>query len=87
MFELSSLNGTTGVVFNGVAAGDYSGRSVSSAGDVNGDQMDDFLIGAYYADPNSLSGAGATYLIYGRGIYIGIHCVCKRFVLVNLYVT
>ena len=39
------------VTLNGVAAGDYSGRSVASAGDVNGDGLADVIVGAPYADP------------------------------------
>ncbi|ELR99783.1 hypothetical protein [Gloeocapsa sp. PCC 73106] len=35
IFELSSLNGANGFTLNGVAASDNSGRSVSSAGDIN----------------------------------------------------
>ncbi len=52
--ELSSLNGTNGFVLNGVAAGDRSGSSVSSAGDVNGDGVDDLLIGAKERARNNL---------------------------------
>ena len=44
--ELSSLNGTNGFVINGIDASDYSGRSVSSAGDINNDGYDDIIIGA-----------------------------------------
>ena len=51
-FELSTLDGTNGFKLSGVAAGDYSGNSVSGAGDVNGDGTDDLLIGAPSASPN-----------------------------------
>jgi cadherin-like protein/surface protein with Ig-like domain/K319-like protein/FG-GAP repeat protein/PKD domain-containing protein/VCBS repeat protein len=64
--ELSALNGTDGFVMNGVAENDKSGRPVSSAGDVNGDGFDDVIIGASQADPNGISGAGTSYVMYGR---------------------
>jgi hypothetical protein len=51
--------------FIGEADYDYSGFSVSSAGDVNGDGCDDMLIGAYGNDERNL-GAGQTYLIFGK---------------------
>ena len=63
-FELSSLNGTNGFRVNGISQGDYSGRSVSDAGDVNGDGFDDMLIGAERADPNG-NQSGQTYVVYG----------------------
>ena len=65
MLNLSSLNGTNGFILNGIDAGDTSGRSVSSAGDVNGDGYDDLIIGAFRADPNGDSYAGETYVVYG----------------------
>ena len=52
VIELSSLNGANGFVLNGIDASEFSGRSVSSAGDVNGDGIDDLIIGAHRADPN-----------------------------------
>ncbi|MXN67508.1 tandem-95 repeat protein [Stappia sp. GBMRC 2046] len=64
-FELSSLDGTNGFVLNGVNAGDESGYSVSSAGDVNGDGVDDLIIGARFADPNNVSDAGRSYVVFG----------------------
>ena len=44
--NLSDLNGTNGFIINGIDAYDNSGTSVSSAGDVNGDGIDDIIIGA-----------------------------------------
>ena len=63
--ELSSLNGVNGFVINGIDDLDNSGWSVSSAGDVNGDGVADLLIGAFTADPNGVSGAGASYVVFG----------------------
>ena len=64
-FNLSTLDGTNGFILNGIDASDQSGRSVSSAGDVNGDGYDDLIIGAFGADPNGNSYAGETYVVYG----------------------
>ncbi|MCA9055942.1 MAG: FG-GAP repeat protein, partial [Planctomycetaceae bacterium] len=68
--ELSRVNGIHGFVFNGIDATDYSGRSVSSAGDLNGDGFDDLLIGAYRADPGApqRSAAGESYVLFGGPI-------------------
>ena len=49
-------------MINGEAEADYSGNSVSSAGDVNGDGLADLIIGAYMADHNGGS-SGSTYVI------------------------
>ena len=64
-FNLSDLDGSNGFILTGIDARDYSGRSVSSAGDVNGDGYDDLIIGALGADPNGDSRAGETYVVYG----------------------
>jgi Ca2+-binding RTX toxin-like protein len=63
--NLADLNGVNGFVINGVDAGDYSGISVSNAGDVNGDGFDDLIIGAIYADPNGNVDAGESYVVFG----------------------
>ena len=33
---------------------------------MNGDGYDDFIIGAYGADPNTTSNAGESYLVFGQ---------------------
>ena len=64
--ELNTLPPTyRGFRILGAAASDYSGNSVSAAGDVNGDGVDDVLVGAYGADPvPGGSGAGISYVIF-----------------------
>ncbi|WP_392533638.1 beta strand repeat-containing protein [Nostoc sp. C117] len=63
-FNLSDLNGTNGFAINGINVGDYSGASVSSAGDINGDGLDDLIIGAPNADPNG-NESGQSYVVFG----------------------
>jgi hypothetical protein len=44
--DLSALSASDGFTVVGDAAGDRAGDSVSSAGDVNGDGIDDLIVGA-----------------------------------------
>ena len=45
--SLANLDGTNGFRLDGEAPYDFSGNSVASAGDVNGDGFDDLIIGAH----------------------------------------
>ncbi len=58
---------TTSYQFIGATAGDSSGASVSSAGDVDGDGYDDLLIGAPAADTGGTN-SGDSYLISGADL-------------------
>jgi Ca2+-binding RTX toxin-like protein len=60
--------GIGGFVIYGQDPGDSAGRSVASAGDINGDGFDDLIIGAHGADgPNNMKpDAGSSYVVFGR---------------------
>jgi hypothetical protein len=63
--ELSALNGSHGFTLNGIAKDDFAGRAVAGVGDVNGDGLDDFLIGAPHADGNGIY-RGEAYVVFGN---------------------
>jgi hypothetical protein len=61
VIQLNTLDGATGLRLDGAAPSDESGFSVSAAGDINHDGIDDLLIGAPYA-----GGSGSVYVVFGR---------------------
>src|SRR5437764_21075 len=65
VLPLSGLNGSTGFTLNGLADGDNAGKAVAGAGDVNGDGLDDLLVGAYKANVAGTD-RGQVYVIFGK---------------------
>ncbi|MEN1678027.1 MAG: integrin alpha [Planctomycetota bacterium] len=65
--DLVGLDGSNGFAVAGAAASSQSGYSVSAAGDLNGDGIDDLVIGAPFASPNSVVAAGEAYVVFGKG--------------------
>ncbi len=65
---LGSLSGATGFILSstGIGSNALLGSGIRSTGDVNGDGVSDFLIGAPNADTNGLTDNGAIYLVYGK---------------------
>jgi hypothetical protein len=67
--ELSAIESGAsldGFVINGRNGLDYSGFSVSAAGDVNGDGLADVIVGVPGADPNNKFTAGRSYIVFGK---------------------
>ncbi|MDP6059151.1 MAG: hypothetical protein QGH33_09675, partial [Pirellulaceae bacterium] len=70
VLDLGSLDGTNGFSLFGIDGADHAGWSVSGGGDINGDGIDDLLIGVPFADQYSgtlaFYGVGEAYVIFGR---------------------
>lgn len=66
VIELNDINGTNGFRMDGIDALDVSGVSVAGAGDVNGDGVDDVLVGAFFGDPEGRKDAGECYVVFGQ---------------------
>ncbi len=68
--EIDKLDGSNGFYVRGVSFGQpvnewtAFGSALAAAGDVNGDGIDDFIIGAWAAEENGAN-SGQAYVIYG----------------------
>ena len=66
LVNFADLDGSNGFEINGARNNDRAGSSISSAGDIDGDGIDDLLVGARYGRANGNNFAGQTYVIFGR---------------------
>jgi hypothetical protein len=64
--DVEDLDGTDGFTITGRANNDSLGSSVSNLGDVNGDGIDDFVVGAGGTDPGGANYAGEAYVVFGQ---------------------
>ncbi|MFC7498316.1 hypothetical protein ACFQRC_03675 [Enterovirga sp. GCM10030262] len=63
--DLGNLAAADGFVIQGANIYDEAGTSVSSAGDINGDGVNDIIVGAYGPDYGG-DYSGAAYVIFGK---------------------
>ncbi|MGB1035280.1 MAG: integrin alpha, partial [Primorskyibacter sp.] len=63
--DLSAIPSGAGITILGRAAGDLAGFSVSGAGDINGDGLDDLIIGANESNADGTE-SGEAYVLYGK---------------------
>jgi len=66
VYVFSGQTGDTLYVFTGEEAGDRFGNNVGPAGDVNGDDFADLIVGAPYSDAGG-TGSGRVYVFFGGG--------------------
>jgi Ca2+-binding RTX toxin-like protein len=64
--DLTNPLGGAGLRILGPTGGDEAGRSVSGAGDVNGDGRADVVVGAPFAGNNGRVNSGSAYVLYGQ---------------------
>jgi Ca2+-binding RTX toxin-like protein len=64
VLDLTTLSAAQGFIIQGDSYNDNAGRSVASAGDVNGDGFADLIVGAPYGY-DGLPGAGEAYVVFG----------------------
>ena len=62
--DLADL-GAAGYRIDGALPGDQAGMSAAGVGDVNGDGLDDVLVGAPAADVNGRTDSGSAYVVFG----------------------
>jgi hypothetical protein len=53
-------------IIQAIAVDIKNGISVSSAGDVNGDGLDDLIVGATHADLSGKKDVGKSYVVFGK---------------------
>jgi hypothetical protein len=70
--DLLALDPARGFRIDGAARGDVAGVAVAGAGDVNGDDHADVVVGVANADNNGRTNSGSVYVVYGSPAPTGV---------------
>jgi len=62
---VTALDGTNGFRLDGVNVDDWTGGG-GAMGDINGDGLEDMILGASLADPGGNGSAGSIYVVFGK---------------------
>lgn len=68
---VAGLDGADGFKIEGLATGDSLGAKVATAGDINGDGLDDLIIDASAADGLGQNNSGVVYVVFGSTAAFG----------------
>ncbi len=63
-FDLATLTGANGFHIDGANAYDRAGFVIDGAGDINGDGVDDIVVGSFFADTSNID-AGRAWVVFG----------------------
>ncbi len=69
VFNLGALNGSNGIRIDGALGAHIGNFPAATAGDVNGDGIDDMIFGAPFSSPDpsgTIFVAGSSYVLYGK---------------------
>ncbi|MCJ8315032.1 MAG: hypothetical protein MJK11_18940 [Pseudomonadales bacterium] len=65
LMEASELNGTNGLVLLGESIADYTGAELNGVEDINGDGINDLIIGSRYSEVGEMINAGRVFVVFG----------------------
>lgn len=65
VYDIDQMTTANGFIIDGADDYSYTGKSIDNAGDVNGDGIDDIIIGAWGNDGAGPNEAGEAYIVFG----------------------
>ncbi len=70
--DAANLSADQGFIVQGANNSDHAGWAIAGLGDINGDGIGDFVVGAHNADSSTESDVGRAYVIFGSDSGLGV---------------